>query len=695
METYQHNVGQAFKKLPEIYQVELTNACDLSCPMCLVPDTPIITSTGVKRIEDIMVGDRVLTHVGRYRSVTAVFSRSVRSEELIVANRWKLSSRLSPLMTREHPVFTTSGFVEAEKLADEHVVVPILKTSNTRDYMSLGAYYDFPDTKSQYRKQAGNWCTSGRTTFVRDELRMNFDSGRLVGYYLSEGNAHDEGVQFTFNWKEGKYAQDVDNLLLRCLGVKSEWKRIANTLQTTVWSRFLGVIFSSLFGRTSSEKKMPDWAIQLPDEFLRGVLCGWARGDGFLLNGAMRNPSVGSSSVDLATFMHLLFVRFNLDPTVERRTGTPGFYNLSLAFVEDVKEFYKLIEVKPTCKLSGNKKGCSWVDHSLDYGSGYKAKQSDTMLYTGKVYNIEVAQDNSYTVAFYGAVHNCLRTSHMSRAAKLLDFKLLELMRRRGDFGGSQYVELQMAGEPTLHPELYKIIRFLKDDVGVLVGLSTHGLTLKKKNLANTMLSLDALTISVDSLDPQVYGQMRAPAKVEQLLENLTYMLDTARDAHYAGSQIPFIELQVIKLDYVQGSGNARTVEKWIGDNGYRDVAAVRTIGDCFNEMQGRSAAGSFARSNELCINPWTSVSVNCHGDVVSCCLIFQPDKNQLNWYGNLYENSLYEIWNSDRVKRMQMMHILDAAGLGKLQDQCSKCYSKSTMLIHQQIVARMLQNRR
>src|SRR5205814_10486397 len=99
------------------------------------------------------------------------------------------------------------------------------------------------------------------------------------------------------------------------------------------------------------------------------------------------------------------------------------------------------------------------------------------------VYKHEIGQDfkslpEIYQIesvsAFNFQCPMCERTTHMGRQPGLLDVKLLELMHERGDFGGSYYVELQMAGEPTLHPDLYNIIMFLKYKVGVMVGLSTH-----------------------------------------------------------------------------------------------------------------------------------------------------------------------------------------------------------------------------
>lgn len=288
----------------------------------------------------------------------------------------------------------------------------------------------------------------------------------------------------------------------------------------------------------------------------------------------------------------------------------------------------------------------------------------------------------------------CLRTTEMQRQPKLFPFNLLVEMHRRGDFDGSYYVELQMAGEPTMHPELQKIIRYLQEDVEVKVGLSTHGLNMKKKlavefsqhqvTVAQILHELDALTISVDSLDPDVYHKMRFPAHIENLIHNLDYFFAVIETCDTR----PFIELQLIETDLVDGAGDIQALTELMRSKGWDDYATIRTTQDCFYEMDGRKPVGSMPRNSDLCINPWTSVSVTADGDVVSCCFIFEPDKNSVNYYGNLKEHSLAEIWVSDRVKDMRRSHKQD-----KLEGQCKACYLKSPELIHMNIMSRTIRS--
>lgn len=282
----------------------------------------------------------------------------------------------------------------------------------------------------------------------------------------------------------------------------------------------------------------------------------------------------------------------------------------------------------------------------------------------------------------------CLRTTDMVRDEDLFSFDLLKRMVERGDFEGTAYTELQMAGEPTLHPQLGDFITYLRNKGGLMVGLSTHGLLIgKKPGVLEALFELNDLTISVDSVDPEVYSQMRYPAKLPQLLK----ALDTFFEAYAKrpANRRPFVELQLVRTPTQPKSGDVDALRAVMTAHGWDEYAVVRVVDDCFTEMQGRAETGTNARSAELCINPFTSVSVAQNGDVLSCCYIFDPKRDEINYYGNLNDNSLEEVWGSDRVKEMRRSHMES-----RQQDACSNCYLYSPTLIHQNILARHVQHK-
>jgi radical SAM protein with 4Fe4S-binding SPASM domain len=279
----------------------------------------------------------------------------------------------------------------------------------------------------------------------------------------------------------------------------------------------------------------------------------------------------------------------------------------------------------------------------------------------------------------------CLRTTTMTRKPKLMPFDLIKQMHARGEFASTTFTELQMAGEPTIHPELGDIIAYLKDEVGVAVGLSTHGLNIHKPAVLRALLQLDTLTISLDSVDPDVYAKMRYPATLDRLVENLHILVANLDARSVAGQPLPFIDLQLIRTPLVPGSGALDAAIAFVKANGWERWFRIRMQDDMFLELDGRMIAGTMRRpgNGQLCLNPFTSVVVNQDGDVVSCCLIFQPNPHNNNYYGNLHENSLAAIWNGNRVRDFRWSHRSGALS----GTDCAKCYGWSTIQIHGNIL--------
>jgi radical SAM protein with 4Fe4S-binding SPASM domain len=289
----------------------------------------------------------------------------------------------------------------------------------------------------------------------------------------------------------------------------------------------------------------------------------------------------------------------------------------------------------------------------------------------------------------------CLRTEHMGRKPSLVQPQLFLQMHARGEFANTTYIELQMAGEPTIHPWLHQIIDHLQNDVGLAVGLSTHGLNMRKPGVVDALMALEALTISVDSVDPEIYARMRVPATLDKLVENLGYFFRQRWLIYEEGGgyRPRVIDLQVI--DMVGGQAKqAGALAAFAMAKGWLQQPGVRVVNveDSFAEMDGRAIVGSQRRPNkgQICWNPFGSVSITATGDVVSCCYIFDPKRNSPNWYGNIYENTLAEIWAGPRVQEMRNAHRRGHP----LPGQCSACYDWGSLGIHSRIVKEILQAR-
>ncbi len=231
-----------------------------------------------------------------------------------------------------------------------------------------------------------------------------------------------------------------------------------------------------------------------------------------------------------------------------------------------------------------------------------------------------------------------------------------------------------MAGEPLLHPSLELMLEAVKE-LGIVTGLSTNGLLIKERLEAVT--KVDVLTISVDSLDPEEYSRLRPPAELDELIDNIDFIVNQP-----AGRRPKQIHLQIVSPLSESKDSVERRLQK-MSRRWPQGHVIVRSVLDCFVATQGRGEL----RGEEPCMNPWSSVSVQSDGTVVSCCYAFSKEY-EANIYGNLKERPLREIWYGEAAQRLRARMArgdLDGA-------LCSKCYLRSPVLLHLDFLARYIQ---
>ena len=98
-----------------------------------------------------------------------------------------------------------------------------------------------------------------------------------------------------------------------------------------------------------------------------------------------------------------------------------------------------------------------------------------------------------------------------------------DLMRVAGTLASLGVSKFKLTGgEPTLRPDLVRIVRSLKALPGVSnVTLTTNGLTLAPLAADLAAAGLDSINVSLDSLDPAVYRELTRTGRLEAVLEGL------------------------------------------------------------------------------------------------------------------------------------------------------------------------------
>ena len=382
-------------------------------PRCLMPGQEIVTPGGVKNIEDIEVGDLVLTHEGRFRPVTRTMSRHHEGDIFGV----RLGARYSRVtwMTGEHPVLVRGRSGDRKWVEARDIVAG--RPGSTEDVNSWNSWVCLPKPRPEtdrpeivypadyltwqpvasrpgwWRKEAPRKKIGPTAHYspLLDEIPLSYDFGFFLGLYVAEGSSSRNEVCWTFHQKEldlmGRCAAMVEKLTGKIPDIGGRPGRPGDLgAHVRVSSSPLVELLVGLCGKGADHKHLPEFVFESPREFQEGLIDGVFAGDGSI------RPDVTilcQTSRNLAWQIRTLRAALADDfACVGRRAdGHP-------AHAVQYRSQYS-----PDRAAHHSK--CLTDEHFV-----YKpVAEVETRYYEGPVYNIEVAEDHSYVSDF--AIHNC------------------------------------------------------------------------------------------------------------------------------------------------------------------------------------------------------------------------------------------------------------------------------------------------
>jgi formate hydrogenlyase subunit 6/NADH:ubiquinone oxidoreductase subunit I len=251
------------------------------CHFCVTPDTLVTINPSVKPINDVVVGDRVLTHSGLYREVREVYRRTYTGTMYTIR---PLGAPFPLKVTEDHPLLVSSrrltkkGRLEKqvrglswktpkELKAGDYLTIPIMKEVRDKNFIEKNVEIGQPST--------------GKRLIRELRLPATPDLFRLVGYYLAEGYAVKRTVGFAFGEHEGEYINDTVRLLRKFFDREPKKQTIHHSTHVMLHS-VVALQFFETFGRSSNEKRLPEWAMFARINKQRELIRGAWRGDGYL-----------------------------------------------------------------------------------------------------------------------------------------------------------------------------------------------------------------------------------------------------------------------------------------------------------------------------------------------------------------------------------------------------------------------------
>ncbi len=462
---------------------------------CFPKGEKVLTYNGFKNIEEIEVGDFVLTHKNRFKKVYELLERDyngklynfsisgfekntlkcteehpilsidkdeikcIRKGKLCILNQgiykrcFKLKGEykndcellnkdfISTPKWREAKDIKKGDFIQISYPIYTHNEKEILVS----DYIKLKGV-DIVNDKLIIKRESCGYEYYARSYYnnqiipIKNTIPLNDDFMRLIGYYIAEGYAQKDlsSVHFTFGSKEKDYINDTANIIKNLFDIDVNIKANRdNSTSVSIHNKLFATFLYNLIGSGFDKKYLTDIILYARNQ--KHILIGAFRGDGCTIDNGM---ALSLSNKELIKQLYNVALREGLTPKIRvpslSKLATTQPYILEILYLND-KEFIELvgknlhkIEVKEL------KKDGSLVGRAINqfwFNNNFFAKVNSVELEdtNEKVYNLEVEDDHSYVVNNI-AVHNCYIGSTSDNIEGIFDaYKEMALLSK---FGG-------------------------------------------------------------------------------------------------------------------------------------------------------------------------------------------------------------------------------------------------------------------
>lgn len=405
------------KTLPsEFYGIDILE----SSPPCFAKGTPVITSEGVKAIEEIKNGDLVLTHRGRWKPVVKTMTRL--SETVWVDNRIEA--------TPDHPFYTKSTkrkqnqikylsenaeWVEAKDCQGKFLGLPVeiekLELPDAPDRFTYDeAFWYFvgrwigdgwfryeQGSDEPFRKRA-RYVASCNPCIVCG--KPSLPHIRYAGWWTNYCSKQCKGIE-SRKRKCSRYEvfvcssfDEADSLYLKLseLNITVGRSTEATTERFRICSKSLVLWLMQHFGRYADGKNLPGFIYGMDEDWKKAFLQGYADADGYQFANS-ENFNITSIGRNLICGMMQLAVTMGYSINIQKRIPQN---DLIEGRKVKCNQSYSLVFTK-------NNRYVNYSDNIQWRKLRRPIRPASELT---QVYDIEVADDHSF-VADGFIVHNC------------------------------------------------------------------------------------------------------------------------------------------------------------------------------------------------------------------------------------------------------------------------------------------------
>jgi len=240
-----------------------------------------------------------------------------------------------------------------------------------------------------------------------------------------------------------------------------------------------------------------------------------------------------------------------------------------------------------------------------------------------------------------------------------IDLGLFKRIIDEGAKSGLYSIKLSLRGEPLLHSEIAKMIKYARNKGIIDIYFNTNAMLLSK-DMINDLLDagLFRISISLEGTTQDVYEKYRVGANFEKVLNNIKN-LKKSRDERQLS--FPQIRIQTVLLDELKDSFSAY-VKFW------KKVAEEVSFLDARKETPGGSPDERIV--DWACPFLWQRMSILWDGTLLPCLMHGVDDLDSMS-LGNVKKVSIKKMWDNAQLNEFRKLH---KQGLSHKLKACREC---------------------
>lgn len=219
-------------------------------------------------------------------------------------------------------------------------------------------------------------------------------------------------------------------------------------------------------------------------------------------------------------------------------------------------------------------------------------------------------------------------------------------------------------GEPLLHPDICKMIKYAKDNVIAdrIEIVTNASLLTHEMSDALILAGVDRLKISIQGTTEDKYKDISDYSlNYNEFLENLKYFYENKKHTQV------YIKIIDIALDGKQDENKFRQMFNPVADDVDVEYAIpfIKELDDSVYDKEFNKCKQGNSKKSQICSMPFYMQVVAPNGDVLPCCSTDVPIV-----LGNIHKNSMKEIWQGKIENNFLKMMLKDK----NINSICKSC---------------------